>query len=148
MLEKLSKQHSKWIKYAFGLCKSKQQSEDMVQDMYIKVYECNLPIDKQTNGYIYAIIRNSYVSTVTKGKRMQFTNIDSCFNLEYKVEEFEIDDHEYKALYLISELSEINKRILFDSLEVPIEVIAKREGIARESVYRRLQRTKKRLRND
>ncbi len=41
MLDKLAENHKKWIAIAYNMCKCKDKANDIVQDMYIKMYELN-----------------------------------------------------------------------------------------------------------
>ena len=64
MLEELSKYHKDWLNIAYNFLNSKQDAEDVVQDMYIKVHRYGIELDKVrykdgiNKGYFHQVIRN------------------------------------------------------------------------------------------
>jgi RNA polymerase sigma factor (sigma-70 family) len=69
LINEIVKYHSKWVGYAIKIgCGS--DSEDMVQEMYIKIIRFN-PNDivkngKVQDGYIYIILKNTYLDFIKK----------------------------------------------------------------------------------
>ena len=56
-LEILSQKDAKWRNFAFRLTRDEMLSDDLVNDMYLKLYE----VDKEINDfYVFATIRNLY----------------------------------------------------------------------------------------
>lgn len=98
VLEILSKDHSKWLKIAqsFGL---EEQSEDLVQDMYLKIYSLNgrynetlMYNETEVNYYfIFKILRNMFLDKCKKKQytiRMQdSTKEPTIIGLSYELEE-------------------------------------------------------------
>lgn len=83
MLEELSKNHKHWISIAYQICKDKDYANDLVQDMYLKLYNS----DKKVNeSYIYFVLRSIFLDE--KRKQKEFT-ID--YEIEIKQEEFDIE---------------------------------------------------------
>lgn len=87
MLEKLSENHKKWVAIAYNMCKCKDKANDIVQDMYVKMYEVKKDFD---DGYIFCVIRSIFIEEIREKKREQkyigvkVENIDYVFNeLEY-----------------------------------------------------------------
>ena len=68
MLDKLAEKNDKWLSIAYKLCKCKEASNDIVQDMYIKMHELNKVVD---DGYIYFVLRSIFIES--KRKQKEFT---------------------------------------------------------------------------
>lgn len=81
MLEKLAKNHSKWLAIAYKICGCKDNANDIVQDMYIKMYELGKEVDE---GYIYFVLRSIFIDSKRKQKEFTISD-DSLFN--YLIEE-------------------------------------------------------------
>ena len=83
MLEELSKNHKGWLKIAYQICKDKDYANDLVQDMYLRLYNS----EKQINdSYIYFVLRSIFLDE--KRKQREFT-ID--YEIEIKEDEFSIE---------------------------------------------------------
>lgn len=56
-LDEIAKHHNEWIDVVklFGI---KNNPEDIVQDMYLKLAESNINLDKNWRGYVYISLRN------------------------------------------------------------------------------------------
>jgi len=138
MLDKLSRKHNKWISTAFNLCKNKQDAEDLVQDMYVKVHNRKIPSEKLTDGYVYFILLNSFKDKFKKN--ISFIDIDSLIDQPSTSQSFELEDKDIKVLQYIDSLSEFDKRILkLHSEGDTYESIAEREGTYKVDVFRRIQ---------
>jgi len=68
MLEKLAENHKKWVAIAYKFCNCKETANDIVQDMYLKMYDMNKEVDE---GYIYFVIRSIFIES--KRKQKEFT---------------------------------------------------------------------------
>jgi DNA-directed RNA polymerase specialized sigma24 family protein len=83
MLEELSKNHKVWLRIAYQICKDKDYANDLVQDMYLRLYNS----EKQINdSYIYFVLRSIFLDE--KRKQREFT-ID--YEIEIKEDEFTIE---------------------------------------------------------
>ena len=69
MLEKLAENHKKWVAIAYKFCNCKETANDIVQDMYIKMYEINKDVD---DGYIYFVIRSIFIEQKRKQKEFAY----------------------------------------------------------------------------
>lgn len=84
MLEELSKQDTTWREIAYKICGDKSLADDLVNDMYLRMYE-QQP-DKITNGYVYTVIRNLFIDHTRE--RSKLVNTDFS-NVEILNEELE-----------------------------------------------------------
>jgi len=75
MLEELAKKDAQWRKMAFQICKDKDLADELVQEMYLKLYQ-NTNLIKE--GYIYTVLRNLFYD-YTKSQKdiiVDFSNIE------------------------------------------------------------------------
>jgi len=114
MLDKICKYHNDWIRIAYSFLNNKEDAEDVVQDMYIKLDRLNIELynkkygDDINKGYFYTVIRNLSLDFIKKKSvnyhididQIQLEEIDNCdkeecFNkLIYKIHE-EINKWDY-----------------------------------------------------
>lgn len=71
MLQKLAENHKKWVAIAYNMCKCKETANDIVQDMYMKMYDINKDVD---DGYIYFVIRSIFIEQKRKQKEFAYDN--------------------------------------------------------------------------
>lgn len=72
MIEQLYKNHSKWLSSANSLLKNKQDAEDLVQDMYIKLYHK----ENINSTYVYMTIRSMFLDIKKKDKNITMVDIE------------------------------------------------------------------------
>ena len=137
MLEQLAKRNDEWLKLAFKICKNSEYSKDLVQDMYIKVYNSGKEFDEINECYIYFIMRNQFLNEIEKEKKFVDIDIDILneFSEEYDFQNdikqsitFEILNREYKKLtwyekQIIDLTSEFGQRGLSRQTGIHIQTI-------------------------
>jgi DNA-directed RNA polymerase specialized sigma24 family protein len=75
ILAELAKKDAQWRKMAFQICKDKDLADELVQEMYLKLYN-NTNLIKE--GYIYTVLRNLFYD-YTKSQKdiiIDFSNIE------------------------------------------------------------------------
>jgi DNA-directed RNA polymerase specialized sigma24 family protein len=75
ILAELAKKDAQWRKMAFQICKDKDLADELVQEMYLKLYN-NTNLIKE--GYIYTVLRNLFYD-YTKSQKdiiVDFSNIE------------------------------------------------------------------------
>lgn len=75
ILQELAKKDAQWRKMAFQICKDKDLADELVQEMYLKLYQ-NTNLIKE--GYIYTVLRNLFYD-YTKSQKdiiINFSNIE------------------------------------------------------------------------
>ncbi len=97
MLKKLAQNHKKWVAIAYNMCKCKDKANDIVQDMYLKMYELNKDVD---DGYIYFVIRSIFIEEKRKQKE---------FAYELEKIEYIANSIEFKSLPIINEFNDLKK---------------------------------------
>jgi DNA-directed RNA polymerase specialized sigma24 family protein len=75
MLKELAKKDAQWRKMAFQICKDKDLADELVQEMYLKLYQ-NTNLIKE--GYIYTVLRNLFYDYTKTQKDIivDFSNIE------------------------------------------------------------------------
>jgi len=97
MLEKLAENHKKWVAIAYNMCKCKDKANDIVQDMYLKMYDINKDVD---DGYIYLVIRSIFIEE--KRKQKEFTQ-------DLETIEYLVNKNEYNTLKQSSAFEDLKK---------------------------------------
>lgn len=91
MLEELSKKDSYWRKVALNICKDKMLSDDLVNDMYIKLHNCTKEIN---DFYVVMVIRNSFLTHIKSKKTISIEGFDHI----QQTNDFEVDDKQKEIL--------------------------------------------------
>jgi len=75
ILAELAKKDAQWRKMAFQICKDKDLADELVQEMYLKLYN-NTNLIK--DGYIYTVLRNLFYDYAKQQKDIvvDFSNIE------------------------------------------------------------------------
>ena len=130
MIEELSKKDALWRKVALNICKDKQLADDLVQDMYIKLYDCK----KQINDfYVVIVLRNLFLDTIKQKNKRKQVDIDSFYNLEANVSSFEMDDEETK---IVNEMYWLAKGYFELSYDMSLREMAKELNTNYMYIYR------------
>ena len=90
MIFELAKKDAQWRKMAFQICKDKDLSDELVQEMYIKL---STKTKILTDGYIFVTLRSLFYDSL-KGKDIL---IDDFSKFEIEEEEYN-DGIDYKEL--------------------------------------------------
>lgn len=97
MLEKLSKDHKVWISMAISICRDKSTAEEMVQEMYLRLYNSGKKYEEINNSYIYVVISNCFKSHIKiKNRNIRLSNdynvLDNSNNIEQEIIKQENED--------------------------------------------------------
>ena len=64
-LTELSKKHKNWLKIAYSICECRENSKDLVQEMYLKMNNNKTDI-KNVNSFIYKVIKRIHLNDERK----------------------------------------------------------------------------------
>jgi RNA polymerase sigma factor (sigma-70 family) len=120
MIEQLAKKDTLWRKIAFTICKDKMLADDLVQEMYLKCYDCKKEIN---DFYIVITIKNIFLDYLRKSKLT--TSIEN-YDFNFKDNKIEFDDKEQE---FISELKWYEKELLEMSFDLSLRQIEKEVNI-------------------
>ena len=139
MLKELSKDHDTWIKYATKICGCSDYAQDLVNDMYLKIYERQ---PKRINkGYIYRTIKSIFIDH----KRQQKEFIDQL--PELKDDEDNTLELRYECLEMLKDLSPIRKVVLLETHEYSLREASKLMNVNAFTLNYHKQKGLKKLRN-
>ncbi len=104
LLTKLHEEQSTWYKYAYSFGCDKSEADDLIQDMYIKVYEY---VEKHKNSimynkesvnlfFVYKVMRSLFIDE----KRKPIKNVEITFDIE---------DEPYEEDKSVLKLDAVNK---------------------------------------
>ena len=132
-LIELSKKDSYWRGIALKICRNKFMADDIVQEMYLKLFDN----DKCKNDfYVIIVMRNIFLDTIKKEKR--FLDLDN-FDFKDTNTAFEIDDNEKE---LIEGLKWYEKELIEMSYDKSFHEIQRELNINYQYVRRIVQKTK------
>jgi RNA polymerase sigma factor (sigma-70 family) len=161
MLDRLVKHHDLWIKILINLGCEKIDADDLVQDMYIRIYdyvknEERIFYDDDINKYfVYKVLRNMYFSYLKDGYSNVFP-VEEIFDKEDEnnIEEI-LDENAYFA-YLMDSINDMVKdwtpydKKLFDLYFIrglSLRKISKGTNIGLSSIHNSILNYKKQLRD-
>lgn len=129
IIEDLCKNHNNWIGYATKVCGDYQQAQDLVQDMYIKLFDCQKEIN---HSYVYCVIKNLYLDQYRKNKVKEKT---VYYQEEYTEQNEEID---FTAAYeeSLKELKTYKQLIVNFSTKEGVNNFARQSGISKATIIR------------
>jgi len=129
MIDKLALNHKQWINYALKVCGNLDDANDLVQDMYLRMYK----IDKEVNSsYIYCVIKSIYLNQYRKNKVREKT----IFIQEELEEQNEYIDLTIAYDEALNELKTYKQLIVNFSTKDGVNSFARDSGISRATVIR------------
>ena len=134
MLEILATKDSKWREIALKICKDKMLADDIVQEMYLKLADCQ----KQINDfYVIIVMKNIFLDHIKKEKLN--VSLNKFYNLESDEITFEIDDQQKK---IIDEIYWVAKDYLIMSYDMSLREMAKELNTNYAFIYRTMKKEK------
>ena len=139
MLEELSKNNSKWLKMAYNICGDYNYSKDVVQEMYLKIYENSLknPDKVFKDVYVWQVITNIIKDNYKTNNKYKVVDVSILDNLaveEYK--EYELDDTDLNLLERFDSLRHLHKECIKHSYDKSLREIETMFGVNYGYVYR------------
>lgn len=131
MLEELSKKDKYWRQIALNICKSKSVADDIVQEMYLKLYNCQ----KQINDfYVILTIRSLFLDTKRKKQNVELLE----YNLQSRDSDFKPDDYEQHILSEYKKLSWIEREIIIELYDKSFRELADSlTGVSYNYIFRK-----------
>jgi DNA-directed RNA polymerase specialized sigma24 family protein len=126
ILAELAKKDAQWRKMAFQICKDKDLADELVQEMYLKLYQ-NTNLIKE--GYIYTVLRNLFYDYAKQQKDI----IVDFSNIEIEDTEY-IEPIDYKAL--IKGLTWYERTMFELSTLVGQRELSRQTGIHIQTIHR------------
>ena len=125
ILEELAKKDKYWRQAAFNISKDKNISDDLVQEMYLKIYRISLKKYLEINDYyVVRILLNTYLDYLKENKKTIST--EAITDLESRCFKFEPDD---KEKFILDNLTFLEKEILTLKQDVSYHEIQRKFNI-------------------
>ena len=125
ILEELAKKDKYWRQAAFNISKDKNISDDLVQEMYLKIYRISLKKYLEINDYyVVRILLNTYLDYLKENKKTIST--EAITDLESRYFKFEPDD---KEKFILDNLTFLEKEILTLKQDVSYHEIQRKFNI-------------------
>ena len=110
MLKEISKQDKRWREHAFMLCKCRHLADDIVQEMYLRMYRN--PKEQANDNYILLVIKSVWMNYL-KTKKMQ-SSTDDLYYIKSVDNTFEPDDEQQELLDKIKKLDWVKQELLIE----------------------------------
>jgi RNA polymerase sigma factor (sigma-70 family) len=161
MLDRLAKHHDLWVKMLINLGCDKTDADDLVQDMYIRLYdlvkdESRIFYNDDINKYfVYKVLRNMYFSYLKDGYSNVFPT-NEIFDDKYEDGLDEILDENAYFEFLIDSIDDMVKdwstydKKLFDLYFIrglSLRKISKGTNIGLSSIHNSILNYKEKLRD-
>lgn len=145
MLEQISKNDKKWRNIALKICGNKFDADDLVNQMYLKVYDAfeKRPDMVMLDSYVYRILVNTFI--LNKKQDRKDKNISDYINYDFTEEHFEIDDEQLKLIEKSKELRYLYRGYLEQSYDKSLRQIAKDNNSNYGYVYRELKKAREHI---
>ena len=125
ILETLAKKDKYWRQVAFNISKDKTLADDLVQEMYLKIYRISLKKELEINDYyVVRILLNTYLDYIKQKK--QNISIETIQDLESRCFNFEPTD---KEKFILDNLTFLEKEILTLKQDVSYHEIQRKFNI-------------------
>ena len=135
-----SKKDKKWRMYALKLTGEKDEANEVVQEMYIKLSKVKNEVN---DSYIFMMINSVFLDRKKKKKRLISLDDDCISFIENKMksdEDFEVNENQKNK---IDKLPFHQKQLLIESYDKSLRQIQKEFNINYGFVYRELKKAKK-----
>lgn len=137
MIEALAKKDKHWRDVAYKISGDKTLADDIVNDMYIRVYD-QQPA-KISDGYIYTIMRNLFIDQARSRSKISFTDFS---NIEVQEQEQTI----YPDIEpILQTLTWYERTIFKHAVEIGQREFSRRTDIHIQTIHRVTNSVKKKI---
>lgn len=119
MIEELSKRDSEWRKIALKICGNKFMADDLVNDMYLKLY--NLDLKKANKAYVSYCIYHLWINKIKKEK----INISIDDLKEIQIQSQDNTEVRLRIDNILNELGLLDREILLHTHEKSLRKTSK-----------------------
>lgn len=139
--------------YALKYCDSFQLAEDVVQDLFVKIWDekIYLKFENVVGPYLYKAVKNNILQVVKKQSKYRFEEIENQTNFLLEEEKFDVEEIEKEKQKLLKEvealpekMKEVFKAIVLQNLKY--KEVAEQFNISVNTVKTHYSRALKQLR--
>jgi len=134
-LTEISKKDKYWRVVALNICKDKSLADDLVQEMYLKIYEIE---EKVINDYYIVLTINNIFLDICRKKNIE-VDISEIYNLSSNDNEYEFNDEDLKIIDKANKLNWLKTKFLELNYDNSIREIANKYNINYGFIYRQLK---------
>lgn len=143
-LELISKKDHIWRAYALKLTGDKNTADDLVQDMYLKIYKLEVELN---DSYIFKALRFIFYDKIKRKEILCFPD-HWFFDDTKELEKFEIDDNQKCIIDRFEKLPFHQKQLIIESQNKSLRQIQKEFNINYGFVHRELKKARNKLFKD
>ena len=103
MINELSKKDTKWRLYALKICGDKSLADDIVNDMYLKVYDKQLDITDLKDSYFYSMMYHLFIDY--KREEVKYDKLKTTYKLK-KILDSITDENVLEKRHMITQALE------------------------------------------
>lgn len=146
MLEHLAKKDELWRQTAFNICKCKDLADEIVNRMYIRIYDYNIPKEKLTDSYVTSSIYNTFILYCKEPKHI---TIDKFYDISDETTDRTFTDEEVDTLLKAAhDLKWWERQLLVHSYDKSLREIEKEFNINYKFVYDNTNRCRRLILGD
>jgi RNA polymerase sigma-70 factor (family 1) len=151
----LYKKYSKRLyKFAFSILKSNEESENIIQDVFLNLWENRQKVDKDSSVkyYVFTIVHNSAISLIRKKARttqfIEYLKLQQNLNQEPVNVEYEYNELKERLDLIVNHLPLRQKEvyILHNVEGLKYQEIAKRLNISENTIENHMSRALRTIR--
>lgn len=142
MIKELAKKDLIWRKIALSICKDKQLADDLVQDMYLKIYQINPK--KVNKSYISYCIYHLFLAHIKNQNKT--ISLEKCYTLPDTYDESVLKDR-IEITKALQELELYDCEILLHTQEDSLRNKSKELGITVDKLFYGKKKAFKKLLN-
>lgn len=140
MLEELAKKDKRWREIALNICKCKDLADEIVNQMYLRIYDKNPDKDKLTEWYIITTLRNLFIDYC---KQKKHQSIETLYYLPDNQTDKTFCDEEIELLLIANDkLKWWEKQLLIESYDKSLRQIQKDFNINYQFVSRHTKKAR------
>jgi DNA-directed RNA polymerase specialized sigma24 family protein len=133
MLEELSKHDAEWKAMAIHICKDKYIADDLVNDMYLKLYDSGKTFQQINKWFVYVTMKNIYLNIIKRDKKS--VSIDAFYSLSDFYTEDDRLDNRKMIVRALNEIGFFDREILMHTQERSLRKNEKYLGISKNIIY-------------
>lgn len=142
VLNDIVKKNNQWVSYAYSISRDKHLANDIVQEMYLRVFYIKKEINER---YVMKIIKNIFFD-LKKKKKNRVIFVESKYLESIADEEgFSIDDRQKKIIDNFEKLDDYHKDLIIESYDKSLRKMQKEFGVNYGHIYRELKKARKKI---
>ncbi len=141
MLEELAKKDKRWREVALNICKCKDLADEIVNQMYLRIYDKNPDKEKLTEWYIITTLRNLFLDHC---KQRKYISIETLYHLPDEQTDKTFSDEEISLIVKASKkLKWWQQQLLIESYDKSLRQVQQEFNINYQFVRRENKKSRR-----